>query len=229
MIRTKARSGLLACGLLLLAAALQAREVPGTPTRDRWTLLFGFGHMHTMGEIRTVWHDRIGEIELSIGYFPWGGLGVELTGLLGFNSMTETMKNSISVYFPGSGKYGNQTSWGGVYQGLLLGPKVRFPVSPSGWTAEIGCGVGYAGDREVGINAEGYTPRWTYGWGAYGVLGISHRKRTWRYGLQARYVHSRAKVNDFYYDRIYGKSSYDEIPPTYVNDARLMIVLVLGL
>lgn len=214
--------------VILAAASLPAQTPPRSAAASRWALGFGLGFMHTMGGIRTVWRDRIGEIEVSVGYFPSARLGVELTGILGLNAMTEDMKNHVAVYFPDAGKSGHQSSWGGIYQGILFGPKARFPVSRSGWTAEIGLGAGYHGDRELGISAKDYFPRWTFGWGVHGAAGATRRTRFGRWGFQVRYLHSRARVNDFYYDRVYGKESFDEIPPTYVDDQRLILVFIIG-
>ena len=81
-------------------------------------------------------------------------------------------------------------------------------------------------------NIEGYSPRWTFGWGYYGQTGFgkqSSGSRGFFYGITARYSRLRAKVNDFYYDRVYGRSGFDEIPPTYVWDSRLEISLNVGL
>ena len=43
-----------------------------------------------------------------------------------------------------------------------------------------------------------------------------------------RYLYTRTCVNDFYYDRYYGMSNWNDIPPTYTDEQRLMFLIEIG-
>jgi hypothetical protein len=189
------------------------------------------GYIHTMGGITTVWKDG-GEAEFSLGYRFRPFFGFDGSALLGFTGMTDLMKNSVAVV----GTYGDtstQSDSGGLYMCLLAGPSI-FHAFPTGANTSVRVALSGGGARswqmESGISADGYEPRWTMGWGGFGGLRIDFLENAkgafW--GLQFRYIYTRSLVNDFYYDRYYGMSSYDEIPPTFTDDQRLLVSIELG-
>jgi hypothetical protein len=140
------------------------------------------------------------------------------------------MKNKIRTVEQNSGVTGTSETTGGDFMQLYLGPVYTISLFP-GFAGSVCAGGSYYGSREGGMsNIEGYEPRWTYGWGYFAALHISAVSSTAGlfYGLTVRYTALYSKVNDFYFDRVFGTNGYDEIPPTYLWDRRLEVSLHLG-
>ncbi len=116
---------------------------------------------------------------------------------------------------------------------MSFGPRYYYQIPGSRFRVSVGGGGHYYGQKESGMdNIDGYSPRWTFGWGYYALVAVHRVMSTGRIpfllGAQVRFTGVRAKVNDFYYDRVYDVESYDAIPSTYVQDRRIMVALDLA-
>lgn len=198
-----------------------------------FTLHLGAGYMGTAGEIMGIWGGGLA-LDAVVGYKPLPWLGLELGGQYGYTGIAERMKNDVYVYYPDTGDYGDRESTGGNYYAWFFGPRYYYQIPGSDWVASLAAGASNYGEAEAGLdNIEGYTPRWTFGWGGYAEAGLSRYQRAgsmlFSYGVKVRCAGHHAKVNDFYYDRVYGAPSYDTIPDTYVWDQRWQVLLDAGL
>jgi hypothetical protein len=133
--------------------------------------------------------------------------------------MTDAMKLPVLVE-DNSGNLSTETPTGGLYLAILLGPNFSLSI-PSGTERSVQVSLGGGGFRqgemETGIDAQGYSPRWTFGWGAYGETGLhfyDDRSNT-SWGFLLRYLYSEADVNDF----------NSPNPPSSTDDQRLMLVI----
>lgn len=206
-----------------LAMFLVPKSVISAQTRDEsfrpgFEGSVGAGYIHAMGGITSVWTEG-GEVELSGAYDFLPYLGIESTGIVGFTGMADAMKTSVQV----EDSYGNistETPTGGLYLAILLGPRFTWSVPSSPGKSillSLGGGAFRQGEKETGITAVDYSPRWTFGWGAYAAAGVHFRRNgssdSW--GIQLRYLYSPANVNDF----------NSPNPPEYTDDQRLMLVI----
>jgi len=218
--------------ILLLGGQFMADAQVKDSSFQTVRLGFGVGYLHTGGEIRSIWTDGFA-LNIVIGYNPWESLGFELTGVYGSTGITDSMKNKVHTVDQYTGVTGTSESKGGEFLQLLFGPSFSNRIPGSDFVLSFGAGGSYYGSKEGNMSdIEGYFPRWTYGWGYYVQTWFGKQSpgsRGFFYGITVRYSRLRAKVNDFYYDRVYGASGYDQIPPTYVWDSRLEISLNVGL
>lgn len=230
-LRILARCPLIFLMVSLTAWTARADDLSGGIRPNRYDLHFSAGYLHTMEKLTTVWRDGF-LLDASFVYRPRPALGLELGGTLGYTAMTEKMKNRVLVYEPATDRTRHRTSAGGGYYGVSLGPRYDFLRRPR-VVLSTGAGVHYGSQQESGMDRiEGYTTRWTFGWGYYALLAghrsVSSGRVPLQVGLQLRYTQTRAKVNDFYYDRVYGADRYDAIPATYEQDRRLMTAVDLA-
>lgn len=152
--------------------------------------------------------------------------------LIGFTGITVFITNTVPVV----DTYRNSSTQkdnGGLYLGLLAGQEDfhAFPTAPdSAVLVTLSAGGSHTWQRESGIDAKDYFPRWTLGWGGYGSLRVDFLSTAHGgfWGIQVRYLYTRSLVNDFYYDPHFGASSYDQIPPTCTDDQRVMVVFEIG-
>lgn len=210
----------------------QGDEVPEGTLPQRYHLHLGAGYLHTFEELTTVWESGF-NLETSFVYKPWSTLGLELGGTLGYTGMTGEMKNKVLTYEPSTERNRTRESSGGGLYGVSFGPRYYYRIPQSRFIISAGAGGHYCGEKESGMdNIDGYSPRWTFGWGYYALAAVQRMMGTGRIpfqlGAQVRYTEVRAKVNDFYYDRVYGVASYDAIPGTYVQDRRITVSLDLA-
>lgn len=213
-------ASLIVCALIMLLGAnslIRAEARDESVGTGLWGSA-GVGYIHPMGGITSIWTDG-GALELSGIYRFFPHFGLESTGICGFTGMTDAMKIPVLV----EDSYGNlstETPTGGLYLAILLGPSATWSIPSSTGNSvllSLGAGAFRQGEMETGIGAEGYEPRWTFGWGAYAAAGVHFQKHfsdiSW--GFQLRYLYSAADVNDF----------NSPNPPSSTDDQRLMIVL----
>ena len=210
----------------------QAQDI-SDPLAYPFGMELGVGYLHAGTDIATIWGDGF-SVEMAFGYRPWRTFGFTLGGVYGSTSISDVMRNKVHIYAPSTGNYSTSESSGGDYYQLLLGPTYYVPLFQSDFVLSLGAGGSYYGSSEAGMgDIEDYEPRWTFGWGYYLEAGITRHVPTGfgplTYGLNARYSALRSRVNDFYYDRVYGAMSYDQIPHVYVWDRRLQLTLSVGL
>lgn len=222
---------LTAAGALLLG--LQPVSAEENLLQPGITLHLGAGTMQPTGEVTDIWNGGLA-LDAVIGYKPLPWLGLEAGGIYGYTGITDLMKNEVTVYYPSTGDYGDRESTGGNFYAWFFGPRYYFQLPGSAWVASLAGGGSYYGESEAGLdNIDGYWPRWTFGWGGYAEAGMSRYQRLgsmlFSYGLKFRYTVYRAKVNDFYYDRVFNASSYDAIPDTYLTDGRWQVLLDAGI
>jgi hypothetical protein len=187
----------------------------------------GLGYLNTGGDITTIWGNGFA-MDFVVGYRPWPSLGFDFSGIYSTTSISDWMKNRVYVEYPSSGDREHRETTGGNHYELLFGPTWFIQIPGTSLVASLGAGGRYSASQEAGMgNIEDYYPRWTLGWGGYAQLGVELYTETGMgtivYGVRGRYLIGQIKVNDFYYDRVYGKMSYDEIAPTYLGDRRIHI------
>jgi hypothetical protein len=191
-----------------------------------WNIRTGLGYIHTGPEMDKIWTDGFAWEMLTIGYSPWKNLGVETGFIMGLTGMNPDVKNTVSVIYKYSGESGTQESAGGGWGGVPCGLRLRAKVFQTPAVLGIGFGGLYGFEEESGINAEGYSPRWTQGWGYYGLVSLHFVRfssgNPYGWGLQARYVGGEAEVTDF----AHALDGYANPPPEgkrFLSEGRLVL------
>ncbi|MEW6515996.1 MAG: hypothetical protein AB1439_03730 [candidate division FCPU426 bacterium] len=222
----------LALGMSLALLAVRPAGAEDALLQPGITMHLGAGYMQPAGEISEIWGGGLA-LDAVIGYKPLPWLGLEVGGIYGYTGITERMKNQVYVYYPSTGDYGDRESTGGNFYAWFFGPRLYYQLPGTDWVASLAGGGSYYGEAEAGLDEiDGYTPRWTFGWGGYAETGLSRYvplgNMLFSYGLKFRYTFYQAKVNDFYYDRVFNAMSFDAIPDTYLQDQRWQVLLDIG-